>query len=483
MSYKKFTKHVGILGLTQAVIAISGIITLPIITKFLGAQNYGTWIQLLVTIGLITPVATLGLSYTLVRFLAGEKDVWQIQDGVWSVTTVVFLFSAVIALGLLFFAPALARFFQCDKIFIAMLAGMVILECLNQVFGDTLRAFQDINKYSFFMIFQSLTEAGLVIISILLGYGLFGAVVALLLTKVIIFVSLGSITIKKIGITVPKFLKMKEYLFFGVPGILRNASSWALQSSDRYLIAFFLGTVFVGYYSPAYTLGGLIIFFINPVSFILPAILAQHYDDNKLDEVKKYLKYSLKYFLLLAIPAVFGLTVLSKQLLTIFSTQDIALQSYYVVPFVALSMLFLGVYMVVDQVTALRKKTHISGAIWAVATVVNIGLNIFLIPRFGILGAAITTLVAYVLILVATCYYSLRKLLFDIDWKFIGKSISASLVMSALVFLLNPAGLWKTLLAVALGSICYFMLIFLFKGLGKKEVSFLTSFFSKNLSI
>ena len=80
MSYKKFTKDIGIVGITQLITMLRGFILLPIITKLLGAENYGIWTQITVTIGLVTPVIVLGLPYSLVRFLAGEKDRKEITE-------------------------------------------------------------------------------------------------------------------------------------------------------------------------------------------------------------------------------------------------------------------------------------------------------------------------------------------------------------------------------------------------------------------
>jgi len=359
MSYQKFTKDVGIIGVTELVIALKGLIILPIITKLLGAENYGIWAQLIVTLSLITPIATLGLPYTLVRFLAAEKDKKEIQDGIWSVLTIIFGTALFIALALFLLSGHISDFFG-EKNLCQILALTVILECLNQVFFNIFRTFQRVGKYSSFIIFQTLGEVGLVIGAVLLGYGLFGAVLSLLIIRGINFLIMGALTVKKIGITNPKFLRIKEYLRFGLPTIPGNISSWIVQSSDRYLIGFFLGALFVGYYVPAYTIANSITLFIAPLIFVLPAVLSKFYDENKFGEVKTYLKYSLKYFLMVGIPSVFGLSILSKQLLTIFSTSEIAQHSYYIVPFVALSTLLFGIYAVIAQIITLKKKTKLT---------------------------------------------------------------------------------------------------------------------------
>lgn len=481
MPYKKFLEDLGVLWITQFINALSGLIILPIITKLLGAENYGVWIQILVTIGLIAPIATLGLPFALVRFLAGEKNKEKIQDDIWSVFTLISGVAVVIALILVFFSFPVSKFLGVDKIFVLISALIIIFECLSQTLGNIFRAFQQIKKISVIGIAGKLAESGMVILSIFLGYGLFGAILSILIVKIIGFIVVSAIVIKEIGIKIPKFWRMKEYLLFGLPGIIGSISSWITQSSDRYFIGVFLGTLFVGYYSPAYTLGCILTFLIGPIVYLLPATLSKYHDGNETEKVENYMAYSLKYFLVIAVPSVFGLSVLSKQLLTIFSTYSIAQNSYFVTPFVALSMLFMGVCGIIGQSISLKKKTHIEGIIILIAAVLNLGLNFILVPYFGLLGAAITTLLAYAFILIATWYYSSKKLSFKfrIDWNFISKTLIASVLMSILILWFNPLGLWKTLGAVFAGTIVYFLFIIIFKGLDEKEITLLKNVFAK----
>jgi O-antigen/teichoic acid export membrane protein len=89
MSYKKFTHDVGLIGATQLLLKLGGLILIPIITKTLGAYQYGIWAQISVTISLLTPLVMLGLSTTIVRFLAGEKEKDKIREGFLSVVAVI----------------------------------------------------------------------------------------------------------------------------------------------------------------------------------------------------------------------------------------------------------------------------------------------------------------------------------------------------------------------------------------------------------
>ena len=73
-SYKLFVKRIGLLGITNLLVALNTIILIPILTKNFSASDYGIWVQVLTTFFLITSIVGLGLPYTIVRFISHEKD-------------------------------------------------------------------------------------------------------------------------------------------------------------------------------------------------------------------------------------------------------------------------------------------------------------------------------------------------------------------------------------------------------------------------
>ena len=97
----------------------------------------------------------------------------------------------------------------------------------------------------------------------------------------------------------------------------------------------------------------------------------------------------MKYFLLIAIPASFGLSILSKPILMILTTPDIATNGYLITPFVAASAVLFGVYAIAGNVLILEKRTQLMGTTWIIAAVLNLILNIIFVPILGIIGACI----------------------------------------------------------------------------------------------
>ena len=217
--------------------------------------------------------------------------------------------------------------------------------------------------------------------------------------------------------------------------------------------------------------------FLAPISFVLFPTLSKLYDDNKIEEVKTHLSYSLRYFLMFAIPVTFGVSILAKQLLTILATSEFVPTGSLVIPFVALSMVLSGFYSIIGMILILVKKTKIYGLIWGMAALTNLSLNIVLVPYIGILGAAIATLISFAIATGITAYVAFRYLKFEIGWSFMLKSIAASVIMALIIWKLNPIGTLNVLVSISVGAVVYFVILVLLKAIKSEEVGFLKDFF------
>lgn len=479
--YKLFIQRIGLIGVTNLFLSLSGIILLPILTKNLPIQDYGIWAQITVTIAIVIQVASLGLDSAMARYLPSLTQKEEIQEMFYSiflsvlpvyiiVSTLIYIFSGAISSSLFYGYVSIVK----------ILSVIIFFECINSLFLDYLRAKQMITKYSLLSIIKNYVQVFSVSFLILMGEGLLGATLGLLLSNVLVFLILAYIIYSNIGVKIPKFKNMKEYLSFGIPLVPMVVSGWVVNSSDRYVIGFVLGAAAVGYYSPGYSLGSLILMFLAPLGILLPVTLSKHYDENKLEEVNKTLYYSLKYFLTIGIPAVFGLSFLSKSILNILSTPKIAEEGYLIVPFVALSFLIYGAQTIYWQVLILKEQTKVGGKTWLIASLLNVLLNFLLIPYTGIIGAAITTLFAFTFAFVVTAHYSNKIYKVDPNFEFILKSIFASIVMSLVIVVCNPTEWVSVMITIGICMVVYFIVLLLLKGFDKNEFLSLKEFFNLN---
>ena len=474
---KLFAQRIGLIGIANIIVTLFGFILLPIVTKSLNITEYGVWVEISVFVTLIPGIVSLGLPNAMVRFLAVEKRLEKIQESFYSIGFVILSLSIIISLIFLLLSNVISNTIFAGYINTTRLLSLVIfISCINYFVINYFRTFQQVKRYSFFLLLQSFLTLIFVAIFAILGFRLFYFVIGLLSANIITFTIMIIMIISEIGFKIPKFSYLKEYLSFGIPSIIINLSSWTISSSDNFLIAIFLGAAFTGYYAPGYALGSLLFIIINPFTVHLTPVLSEVYDQNRIDKVKNYLRYSQKYFLLISIPAFFGLSVLSKPLLMILTTPEIALNGYLVTPFVALGILIACICDNYRQILVLEKKMKIIGFIGVFAAVINVLLNILLIPYIGILGAAITTLIGYLIMFLITLQYSSKYIKFDSDLVFILKSILASILMTMFIITISPNGIINIITTVLVSAIIYFIILLLLKGITKKEFLFIKGF-------
>ena len=473
--YLKFIKRMGVVGIANILISLSGLIFIPIITKSFSTSDYGVWSQVNTFVSLVPNIVNLGLPYTMVRFLAAEKDKSVIRQSFYSMMLLVLASTVIMIVVLFIFSGQIAAaLFDGSLQIMYIVIFMSFFACLDLMLLSYFRTFQQIALYSTFLVLQ--TYIG-VVVSIILTW-MHQPIDVVVLGRFsgffLVFVAMALLIVRELGFAT-KLKGLKEELKFALPTVPNNVSSWVVDSSDKFVIGIFLGSAAVGCYSPGYALGNLILMFLTPFAVLLPAVLPEYYEKGDMEKVDTFLTYSMKYYLLLTIPATVGLSLLSKPLLYILTTTVIADNGFMITPLVALGAIFMGIYGIVNNIIILEKKTTILAHIWIVVAVLNIVLNIFAVPYIGIYGAGLATLVCYFFAFAVTLIYSKRYARLPFDYKSIAKIIIASIVMGIFVVVANPMGIISILIVVAVAVVIYFAALLILKGIDKKEIDLIKS--------
>ena len=421
------------------------------------------------------PLALLQLEYAMTRFLTAEEDKNKVSKGISSIFATVMLTASLISFLIFILAePLAAAVFggAGATYFVKISAFLILLTTLDQIILQYFISFRQMERYSGFMLLQTIGDVLLISYLVLSGYGLLGAIISLLLVRAFIFV-IGFLLVKsEVKITTPSLSVIKHYLAFSLPLIPFTLSWWLVTSGDRYVIGYFLGASSVGIYSASYTLGNLISFLYAPIALVLFPAITNLYANNNIHEVKMHLKYTLKFFLMIAIPSLFGLTLLSKSLLGILTTSEF-IGAYMVVPFVALGALLFSVSILFSDILMLFKKIKIISLAFGSSALINLIMNIILVPLIGILGAAIATLVTFAILFSILAFSSFKCLSFDWDPKFITKSMVSTALMGSMIWWMNPTGAVSILISIGIAVVMYFGVILILKGFTREEYVFL----------
>ncbi|MEM2370623.1 MAG: oligosaccharide flippase family protein, partial [Candidatus Bathyarchaeia archaeon] len=250
-NYKLFAQQVGLVGITNVFVSLSGLILLPVLTKNITLEDYGIFVQVNVTLSLTLIIATLGLTSAMVRFLAAMKEREEIREGFYTMASLLLFASAITSLILFLFSGQIAEFLFNKNLFVARIFSLIaFIECLNSLLLSFFRTFRQIGRFSAFSLTRTYLSVALVSYFVLSGYDIGSVLLGILISDLLTFMIMFFIVVSEIGIGIPEFKRAREYLAFGLPIVPGGLSAWVMNLSDRYIISAFLGTASVGYYSP-----------------------------------------------------------------------------------------------------------------------------------------------------------------------------------------------------------------------------------------
>ena len=184
---------------------------------------------------------------------------------------------------------------------------------------------------------------------------------------------------------------LREMLRYSIPMIPTTIAWWVMQLSDKYVIIGFCGVAASGVYSIAYKIPSImsVLTTVFTQAWQISAIKSHGDGDNE-EFVSNVYGYVTVF--IIAISSV--LILLSKHLgYVLFAGEYFVAWQY--VPVLIVAYMFSGLSGVLASVYASFKKTGMLFVSTSVGAVLNISLNIALIPRYGVTAAAYTTLVAF----------------------------------------------------------------------------------------
>lgn len=480
-SYGLFAKNVSLIAIANGMLSLRGLFFIPIISKELGAGAYGIWAQVILFVSISSSISTLGLANAISRFLAGKDNKDELREGFYSSLTISILIAIlsiiVTRLGLWLFKSSISSWSGLQVVDIGL--WLIPFAAVDLVYFSYMTARRRMKAFAILSVMKAYGEVTLVYIFVSQGYELVGAIQGTLLAHILVTAVLIAIVALDIGFKIPKFGGTRRYLNYSIPTIATVLSGWVLAFSDRYVIGLYLGDIQTGIYSAAFSIGHAINFLLPPLTIVLNPTIFRLWEQGKKKRAVSFQRMSLKFLIFLSVPAAFGITFLAKPTLLLLSTPEMAEGGAPIVPFVALSMVFYGISMIISRVYPLHHDTKTSGTIWTLAAIFNVITNFLLIPVIGIVGAAITTLVsrifAFILILGIGRKYMPHLSLPPI-W-FTAKSVAASGIMLLVLYLVRPfvdfGPLFMILSLVPLGIGIYIALMWVFRCFRENELDFI----------
>ncbi len=436
---RKLIKHSGIYTFGNITSKILGVLLIPLYTKVIDVHLFGIYSILEVTQQFMVGILHLGLPLALLRWLNLKKNKQRSGTILFSVF-ISTLFIAVSVFMLMFGLKSTISelLFSSTKyndclLIISLIVGFNLLNDIGLTYlrsEEKSVLFISISIIRFFI--QLIITIYLVAF---LKVGIIGIFGGQLSGSIIVSVILFPMMIKKFTIKI-NIKEIKEMFSFGYPLAFEGISSRILNMGDRYILGYLTNWSIVGIYSLGYKFANLIdTMFIKSFRFAyLPLAWKKLNDDN----AERYYAKMLTYFVFFVFWLTLFISIFSKGIIHIFARDKSYWDAYIIVPIAVFAISIKGMFSVVKMGLQFKNKTRYIALIVASAAVFNVLLNFILIPFFGMIGAAVATLVSFIFIVIAGYYYSNKFYPIKFEWYRILKIIIVTLSIYGVSFIFNP---------------------------------------------
>jgi O-antigen/teichoic acid export membrane protein len=427
---RKLMKSSGIYILASVASPLISLVLAPFLTHNLSPSDFGILTITNTSIALTAGIAQLGLASAFFRAYSYDFSSQQDKrDVVATATTLLCLSSMLVVIVLALMSSTVAHVLfgrSTPGNYIVLACGVVLLQNLTVPGMAWLRA--ESRAFAFTLLSISnvvVTLAATIYLLGVLHWGVSGAIIANGAGYGFIVICTLPIIILRAGLKI-RIKIMRNLLSFGLPLVLNFVAYWILQFSDRYLLGLFTSLAETARYAVAYSLGSaLSVVIMGPFALAWPATV---FAIAKRKDAAQMFKLVFRWFSLFLLFSAYCLSLVGIWLLNQFF--PVAYHSAaFVIPIVAVSISFYGVYYVFKSGLDVRRKTWLISVYTTIAALINVALNFFLIPHYGAMGAAVSTLFAYIVL--ATIAYIVNCRIYPIPFE-IGMFIAALLFGIAL---------------------------------------------------
>ncbi len=451
---------------------------LPVYTRLLTPYDYGVIGVINSIIRLLSHIYSLAIPAAIRRFYSKYMDDKERVRGLWGTgLSIVILFSLFMTIILGVFNRSLLHpFLKGMPFYPFMVLGLIIVmfDPIYNLYQSSLQAKQIGGRYSFNNLLFFVTKLFLIVLLVILfrlsstGVLLAAAITSLIFAIYSFIAFLPDINIKIRG------EHIKELLKYSLPLVPHSLSGWTISMIDRMFLNGLRSTEEVGVYSVGFQFGNIMNIMTTAVN---QAYIPWFFEQYQLGEAgRKEIVSTSKALIYIYSYIGIVLSLFTQDVLRIMVPETFY-EGWKVVPFLTFSYVFNGMYFTYCN-TLFLEKTVIIPFVTFSSAITNIILNISLIPKYGIIGAAIASLVANIVSSIITLIVAERIASIRFSWIEMYSVAFISLFISLGIFYSASISYWIVLLIkiiiVLLASIFiyvkYYKTIILFVNVARNKL-------------
>jgi O-antigen/teichoic acid export membrane protein len=287
------------------------------------------------------------------------------------------------------------------------------------------------------------TVGATVLLVVVLEEGPLGVLVGNLSGTLLVYAALLGYRREQLGLELDRGL-LRQMNRFGLPLVPTALFLWLTNFSDRFFLVKLADAAEVGLYSVGVRIASAMVLLLTAFRMAWPAF-AYSIDDE--GEARRTYAFVLTYLTVAASWTALALGLLSPWLVGLLADDAFASASRVVAPLAFAAVAF-GAYIVIAIGLGRARRTQFNWVVTGAAALVNVALNLALIPPYGMMGAALATVAAYVTMAAGMAWWSQRVYPVPYQWRRVGTAAGAAVALVAAGKLLD-VGLALSCLLVA----------------------------------
>jgi len=347
--------------------------------------------------------------------------------------------------------PALAPFLVLGTVYIVGRSFWGYLQAIFQGFNRVTwsAAMRAINGVARVLLATALVVAGFGALGALVGYA-----VAFALTAAVGVVVLYWRFVRRIEAAEQREPGLlRRVVRYSVPTAATQASIVLDSKVDTILVGALMNPAAVAFYTLAAQVADIVVVPAESLGFTISPALGEQKAGDQPDRAARIYESSLEYVLLLYVPAAAGLVLVAEPaVLTIFGEPYAgAIPALQVFGGLVVAR---GVHKVTGDGLDFLGLARVRAVARGVAATANFGLNLLLIPIYGVVGAAVATVVTYSAYTAVNVFYIHRELSLDVRRlvRSAARTLGVTAVMAGAVFLVMP---YVTSLPTLVGAVAF----------------------------
>lgn len=383
----KFVKSIAKLFVSKLGVNIGGFLVLVYFSRTLSSSQIGTFFLFQSVIGIIAIIADFGLTGAIEKRLSeGTNRSSMMSSGI----VVKSILLALVSLMLILLSEHVNNYIEYNIVWI-LIIGLIITEYAD-FFRSVLIGENRVGETATLEIGRQLIWMSLGIILLSFGYelmALFYAYIVAHLGRLFLGLTKMSTNFSLPAITdVPSLFSYSKYYFISQAG--GRIYSWI----DIAFLGIFVSNSLIGAYEIAWRVTMLVLVLSQALADVIFPVISREAADSNLEVIEGIIPNALSVALFLSIPSLFGVIALGPEILSIVFSPEYAVASTVFVILMA-EKIFQCFHRVLARVSEGLDRPKIGAHTTIISLVINIFLNIILIPILGITGAALATMISF----------------------------------------------------------------------------------------